>query len=80
MATEDSGRSWTRVVADCGPRKCDPALFSTADGGRTWIRYDLGAMKPRAVGFADAAHGWLTAEDDGLYVTEDGGRTWTQVR
>jgi photosystem II stability/assembly factor-like uncharacterized protein len=72
------GHAWV-VAGDC-QGECKPTLLSTADGGQTWTRYDLGALAPAEVRFADAQHGWLQAGTDRLFTTKDGGQTWTEAR
>lgn len=74
------GRAWV-LAGDCnGGGPCQPVLLSTADGGKQWTRWDLGAVKPSQARFTDASHGWLVDESGGLYRSDDGGRSWAQVR
>lgn len=73
------GNAWV-VAADCQTGECKPALFSTANGGQTWTRYDLGAIRPTAAAAADTTHVWLEDEAGHLYATADGGRSWTQLQ
>ena len=51
------------------------SLYVTRDGGRTWR---LSFQGVQAVGFADAADGWMLAGSE-LYRTADGGRSWRAV-
>ena len=61
-------------------------IFTTNDGGRTWIKLlDNSRTFFRAVGFADAQHGWVgnlglyTADTNFMYSTADGGVSWQPV-
>jgi photosystem II stability/assembly factor-like uncharacterized protein len=72
------GRAWV-VAGDCTGTTCEPALLATADDGATWTRYDLGAVVPGVVAFADVEHGWLRDEQGRLFRTRDGGHGWEQL-
>lgn len=56
-------------------------LFTTADAGRTWTRYD-GPPDALAFGnmaFPNAEDGWMWSGPDHLLRTTDGGAAWQQV-
>lgn len=74
-----TGIAWA-VAEDCESGACRPHLFATGDSGRTWTRYDLGDVTPRAVWLVDALHGWLADDRNHVYTTADGGLTWVQQR
>jgi|GEM_PF-6993010 len=83
VATFGSSLAW--LGASCGPDAptgCQPALFASRDGGRTWEkRSDVGIG---SLSFVDEMHGWgvsgalFPAVSTGsvLRFTVDGGRTW----
>lgn len=53
-------------------------LYRTRNGGATWEWVDLGDRGGgTTVQFADALHGWLTADNTFGLKTADGGATWT---
>ena len=88
----DGGRTWTRtelpgegavvgeIVALSATRAwrtgANYGLLSTDDAGRTWQAV-RGVGKAVALTFADAAHGWVLA-DDALWRTTDGA-TWERL-
>jgi photosystem II stability/assembly factor-like uncharacterized protein len=91
-ATEDGGATWTEVAvlplrqyqersvsfpsASTGWVADGSRLLATSDGGRSWRALNLGALRPRALAFADGRHGWMLDERGGLYRTADGGASW----
>jgi photosystem II stability/assembly factor-like uncharacterized protein len=61
-----------------------PRLFSTSDGGKSWVEHSFGNLQTNAsapdldcIQFSDVNHGWLRA-GSAFYYTGDGGRSWTQ--
>ena len=91
----DAARGWALVGQGVAAGSEAVAVLATEDGGATWAVLSLsdpqnpqpgqvpfGGNK-RGLGFADAAHGWLSVYEpvDGkvvLYATHDGGRTWAE--
>ncbi len=74
------------VGTDCGgtvTSTCEPGVFGSSDGGRTWQRTSSTAVT--SLSFADAMHGWATmmggpavgGAAGGLLASADGGRTWS---
>lgn len=61
----------------------DGAFLATTDGGRTWVRKDMGigAYQAKGIGFINPRIGWVGGERPGqpAYRTADGGETWTQA-
>ncbi len=55
-------------------------LFSTADGGKTWVKRQ--AVSGNPVHFISPVLGWMLAGplDDRLYQTADGGSSWQQLQ
>ena len=81
IALRSGGYGWV-LGDDCSHRPCTPLLFmfTSTDGGRTWVRYELGDLLPQSISLApDGLHAWLTAIQ-GRFVTADGGRTWREVQ
>ncbi len=85
----DSDHAWLAVTRSDAGRPPATTVFSTADGGGSWV-----ASRPfRSLGqatdlaFVDASHGWLLADlgaamgSDAVAVfrTSDGGRRWSPV-
>lgn len=56
-------------------------LLTTADGGETWEKRDLGTEKTLfGVSFTTPENGWVVGIDGLLLRTRDGGRTWDVQR
>lgn len=64
--------------------------WAVSEGGRIYYSTDFGATfamrskvllvsRAAAIGFPDAAHGWVASKDDALLKTSDGGDNWTRV-
>jgi hypothetical protein len=84
VATFGSSLAW--LGASCGPdapTSCQPALFASRDGGRSWQKrsdVSIGSLS-----FVDEMHGWgvTTLHPQGapismvLRFTVDGGQTWS---
>lgn len=53
-------------------------LFRTADGGLSWSKVTLLAIRPFFITFSDSRHGWLltNATAPALFATSDAGNTW----
>lgn len=86
----DADNGW--ASGTWGPQEGDskPALFSTANGGFTWVRHALPKGAPAMTGlqFVDASEGWAVGtaydyttdtETGWAFHTTDGGATWTRV-
>lgn len=60
--------------------ECSTAIFSTSDGGRTWVEAGRTTMNLANVTFVGAMRGWATryGVDGAISIvgTGDGGRTW----
>ncbi len=57
----------------------DDRLFSTRDGGKTWMRIEKGIPPAAAltdIYFSDPQHGWISGKGGLVLLTTDGGRTW----
>ena len=56
-------------------------VLRTTDAGKTWTNISIGYSDyGKAVAFADADHGWVSAADSQgfcMLATTDGGKTWT---
>jgi photosystem II stability/assembly factor-like uncharacterized protein len=83
VATLGSSLAW--LGASCGPdapTSCQPAMFASRDGGRTWEKRSDVSID--SLSFVDETHGWgvsgalFPAVSTGsvLRATVDGGRTW----
>ena len=52
-------------------------VFTSTDGGRTWIDYPTGQTLPiRAIDFVDDDRGWAVGDLGLVMATRDGGRSW----
>ena len=83
--------SWVSFVnADVGYLLCgqesDADLFSSIDGGSTWIHVEARVAIKRiitGITFLDESRGWITTSWDngegGIFTTVDGGLTWQEV-
>lgn len=54
-------------------------LLRSDDGGRTWVRIDLGGIKLAEVAARDANSAIVRTSTDTLLVTSDGGATWSTL-
>jgi len=65
------------VLGLIGPR---PAVYRTADGGRTWALRQLSSgAYVLSMSFVDVDRGWLLLYTGELYGTVDGGVTWINL-
>ena len=93
-ATGDGGETWVSqalpagfVPADVdllGPKRAmvagaDGLLLSTADGGATWTRIDMGTADLAAVEIISATRALVVGEKGTILRTKDGGRTWKEM-
>jgi photosystem II stability/assembly factor-like uncharacterized protein len=88
----DAQHGWVLVHLGVGMSHDYVALFTTADGGKTWQRVvdpdrqsGLMACYKSAALFTSASHGWISGDCPGLmpkltlFHTSDGGITWPEV-
>ncbi len=75
------GRSWRLVLAlllvEAGEGAGVHAIFRSTDGGRSWVRTDMGDVRVNA--FGAVAKTVLAGTDAGIYGSGDDGRSWRQV-
>jgi photosystem II stability/assembly factor-like uncharacterized protein len=70
------GQGWVLAVP---PDPQLPAILTTTDGGQTWLGYTFTSLRPSAISFADAVHGWVRDEQNQFYATTDGGASWASI-
>lgn len=90
MITSDGGRTWTEIYEsnihiraidfvsqEHGWFTTDDRLFTTNDGGYTWLdtATDVGLAKITGLHFVDDSHGWIVSTTD-MLATMDGGNIW----
>ncbi|MCX6604116.1 MAG: hypothetical protein NTV52_11035 [Acidobacteria bacterium] len=75
------GRGWRLVLALLLMRAAEGAgvhaVFRSTDGGRSWVRTDMGNVRVNAFGAVGKTV--LAGTDAGIYVSGDDGRSWRQV-
>jgi len=90
VVTSDGGVHWSRYEVkelplslfflgeEMGWMVTDHGLWSTAEGGRSWIKVEnrKGILRSH---FLDANHGFIAGTAGMLDETRDGGKTWTQL-
>ncbi len=54
------------------------ALYTTANGGGSWVPHSLPQIDPAVLNVVSSADAYVLQASD-LYKTRDGGRSWTQV-
>jgi Photosynthesis system II assembly factor YCF48 len=90
VVTNDSGLHWSQYEVkeqpvslffldeDSGWMVTDRGLWSTLEGGRSWIKVEArkGILQTY---FLDANHGYIAGASSMLDETLDGGKTWTKL-
>jgi len=91
FAFADGQTGWLLVHVGAGMSHDYSELFTTADGGATWVRIadpygsGLQSLHNTGIAFADPQFGWVTKDNLGvmpgafLEQTADGGATWEDV-
>jgi photosystem II stability/assembly factor-like uncharacterized protein len=89
LGFSDALNGWLLVHLNYGAVNDEVALYTTRDGGASWVRvvdpaghYLAGGCAKTGIVFRDALEGWITGDCGGLtpgvyfFKTSDGGRTW----
>jgi photosystem II stability/assembly factor-like uncharacterized protein len=92
LGFSDELNGWLLVHLGAGMSHDYIAIFTTADGGKTWKRVldpgkngDMMSCNKTGIGFSAPADGWLVGDCPGLmpdlflYHSKDGGQTWSKV-
>jgi photosystem II stability/assembly factor-like uncharacterized protein len=78
----DGLHGWMDLSFQSSPAFNSGALFSTADGGRTWQRVKSAPMIAGEIRFFSLEDGWMLGgprSNSELYATHDGGATWERI-
>jgi photosystem II stability/assembly factor-like uncharacterized protein len=77
----DGLHGWMDLSFQSSPAFNSGALFSTADGGRTWQRVKSAPMIAGEIRFFSLEDGWMLGGPGlhELYATHDGGGTWEKI-
>jgi len=88
----DSQHGWLMVLLGGGMMHAYVALYSTSDGGATWMDIldpntanDIQSFTKTGMIFVDAHTGWLTRDAQGVdasphaFITRDGGVNWSRI-
>ena len=91
LITNDGGQNWAEspVKETClslfflpdarGWMVTDTGLWSTEEGGRSWVKLKTAPANILRVWFFDAQHGFAAGETEACFETKDAGVTWTPV-
>ena len=91
LLTNDGGKTWAEspVKETClslfflpdatGWMVTDTGLWSTEEGGRSWVKAKVSPANLLRVWFLDRQHGFATGRQKHVFETKDAGVTWTPV-
>ena len=91
LLTNDGGQNWTEtpnkeaclslffLPDEAGWMVTDTGLWTTEEGGRSWVKAKVSPANVLRVWFLDHQHGFAAGRQKHVFETKDGGVTWTPL-